>query len=310
MPRIVKGRDAGGSKGSRGTAGPGERGRAVDDGVGSDRPRTGIGRTWRAAQRPRPSRRRAHGLARLRQQRRPARYRRRLHAGPSGTTPTNESNSPVQAPRLREDPIPPRRTRPSHRRARRRRLRASPPGGAPRTRRALRRRSDDPPRRRRRARRRTLTSSSEDRARHRSRRRHRVAQCMRASRPCCPPNPETAHRALGGMGEWNGVGGSRTGEVLRSFVCEGAIGARGRTRERAVVPGSARSYLRGALRYDRAELRTTGSARSTTALDCVRPRGFAYDREKPVAHGDETGHAPRHPGLHRPAARRPAARRR
>ena len=267
MPQIVKGRDAEGSKGSRGTAGPGERGRAVDDGVGSDRPRTGIGRTWRAAQRPRPSRRRAHGLARLRQQRRPARYRRRLHAGPSGTTPTNESNSPVQAPRLREDPIPPRRTRPSHRRARRRRLRASPPGGAPRTRRALRRRSDDPPRRRRRARRRTLTSSSEARARHRSRRRHRVARCMRASRPCCPPNPETAHRALGGMGEWNGVGGSRTGEVLRSFVCEGAVGAgggrrfgvpgscavvpggarsypgaRGRTRGRAVVPGSARSY--------------------------------------------------------------------
>ena len=265
MPRIVKGRDAGGSKGSRGTAGPGERGRAVDD-DGSDRPRTGIGRTWRAAQRPRPSRRRAHGLARLRQQRRPARYRRRLHAGPSGTTPTNESNSPVQVPRLREDPIPPRRTRPSHRRARRRRLRASPPGGAPRTRRALRRRSDDPPRRRRRARRRTLTSSSEARARHRSRRRHRVARCMRASRPCCPPNSETAHRALGEMGEWNGVGGSRTGEVLRSFVCEGAIGAGGGRRfgvpgSCAVVPGSARSYLKDPLRYDRAALRTTARDR-------------------------------------------------
>ena len=318
MPRIVKGRDAGGSKGSRGTAGPGERGRAVDDDGGSDRPRTGIGRTWRAAQRPRPSRRRAHGLARLRQQRRPARYRRRLHAGPSGTTPTNESNSPVQAPRLREDPIPPRRTRPSHRRARRRRLRASPPGGAPRTRRALRRRSDDPPRRRRRARRRTLTSSSEARARHRSRRRHRVAQCMRASRPCCPPNPETAHRALGGMGEWNGVGGSRTGEVLRSFVCEGAIGAgggrrfgvpgscavvpggarsypgaRGRTRERAVVPGSARSYLKDPLRYDRAALRTTARAGGTTTRLYVRPRG--------------TDDAQRRSGIHSPAPRAPQA---
>ena len=69
------------------------------------------------------------------------------------------------------------------------------------------------------------------------------------------------------------------------------------------VSRDARSYLRGALRYDRAELRTTGSAGSTTAPDYVRPRGFAYDREKLVAHGDETGHAPRHPGLHRPAAR-------
>ena len=88
------------------------------------------------------------------------------------------------------------------------------------------------------------------------------------------------------------------------------VGTRGRTRRRAVVPDGARSYLRGALRYDRAELRTTGSAGGTTAPDYVRPRGFTYDREKPVAHGDETGHAPRHPGLHRPAARRPAARRR
>ena len=295
MPQIVKGRDAGGS---RGTAGPGERGRAVDDGVGSDRPRTGIGRTWRAAQRPRPSRRRAHGLARLRQQRRPARYRRRLHAGPSGTTPTNESNSPVQAPRLREDPIPPRRTRPSHRRARRRRLRASPPGGAPRTRRALRRRSDDPPRRRRRARRRTLTSSSEARARHRSRRRHRVARCMRASRPCCPPNSETAHRALGEMGEWNGVGGSRTGEVLRSFVCEGAVGAGGGRRfgvpgSCAVVPGSARSYLKDPLRYDRAALRTTARAGGTTTRLYVRPRG--------------TDDAQRRSGIRSPAPRAPQA---
>ena len=48
--------------------------------------------------------------------------------------------------------------------------------------------------------------------------------------------------------------------------------ARGRTRGRAVVPGSARSYLRGALRYDHGELRTTGSAGGTTARLYVRPR--------------------------------------
>ena len=78
--------------------------------------------------------------------------------------------------------------------------------------------------------------------------------------------------------------------------------ARGRTRGRAVVPEGARSYLRGALRYDHAELRTTGSAGGTTAPDYVRPRGFTYDRAGPMAHGDEAQCAGRHP----PRARRRA----
>ena len=64
-------------------------------------------------------------------------------------------------------------------------------------------------------------------------------------------------------------------------------GTRGRTRGRAVVPEGAWSYLRGALRYDHGELRTTGSAGGTTAPDYVRPRGFTYDRAGPMAHGDE-----------------------
>ena len=46
--------------------------------------------------------------------------------------------------------------------------------------------------------------------------------------------------------------------------------ARGRTRRRAVVPDGARSYLRGALRYDRA-------ARGTTWRGKARPRGPGYD---------------------------------
>ena len=49
---------------------------------------------------------------------------------------------------------------------------------------------------------------------------------------------------------------------------------RGRTRRRVVVPGGARSYLRGALRYDRAVLRTTG-------WDRVRPRTPRPRRENP-----------------------------
>ena len=111
---------------------------------------------------------------------------------------------------------------------------------------------------------------------------------------------------------WSYVG-ARGRTPGRAVVPRGARsypGTRGRTPGRAVVPRGARSYLRGALRYDRAELRTTGSTGNTTAPDYVRPRGFTYDRAGPMTHGDETGHAPRHPGLHRPAARRPAARRR
>ena len=117
--------------------------------------------------------------------------------------------------------------------------------------------------------------------------------------------------------EWAGAGGSVPRGPARSYpgargrTPERAVvpgdarsypGTRGRTPERAVVPRSARSYLRGALRYDRAELRTTGSVRSTTALDCVRPRGVAYDGAGPMAHGDEAQCVDRHP----PRARRRA----
>ena len=128
------------------------------------------------------------------------------------------------------------------------------------------------------------------------------------------PSPNrAASSAPSCVGAVGAGGGRRFGVPGSCAVVPGSawsyVGARGRTPGRAVVPRGAQSYLRGALRYDRAELRTTGSAGSTTAPDYVRPRGFTYDREKPVAHGDETGHAPRHPGLHRPAARRPAARR-
>ena len=57
---------------------------------------------------------------------------------------------------------------------------------------------------------------------------------------------------------------------------------RGRTRRRVVVPGGARSYFRGALRYDRAVLRTTG-------WDRVRPRTPRPRRGKP-----RTTPSPRH----------------
>ena len=57
---------------------------------------------------------------------------------------------------------------------------------------------------------------------------------------------------------------------------------RGRTRRRVVVPGGARSYLRGALRYDRAVLRTSG-------WDRVRPRTPRPRRGKP-----RTTPSPRH----------------
>ena len=90
---------------------------------------------------------------------------------------------------------------------------------------------------------------------------------------------------------------------------------RGRTRERAVVPGGrvvvpggARSYLRASLRYDRVELRTTACAGGTTARFYVRPGGTAYDRAGPMAHGDEPVCAPGRSGLRRPASRRSAGR--
>ena len=95
-------------------------------------------------------------------------------------------------------------------------------------------------------------------------------------------------------------------EVFRPIVREGAVGVGGcrwfGVSGRVVVPESAWSYLRGALRYDRVELRTTGSAGGTTAPDYVRPRGFTYDRAGPMAHGDEAQCAGRHP----PRARRRA----
>lgn len=71
---------------------------------------------------------------------------------------------------------------------------------------------------------------------------------------------------------------------------------RGRTRRRVVVPGGARSYLRGALRYDRAVLRTTAvrwgydhAVLRTTGWDRVRPRTPRPRRGKP-----RTTPSPRH----------------
>ena len=66
-----------------------------------------------------------------------------------------------------------------------------------------------------------------------------------------------------------GVGGCRRFGVSGRAVVPGSawsyVGTRGRTPGRAVVPRGAQSYLRGALRYDRAGLRTT-------ARLYVRPR--------------------------------------
>ena len=93
------------------------------------------------------------------------------------------------------------------------------------------------------------------------------------------------------------------GVLVRSYV-----GARGRTRERAVVPGNARSYLRSLLRYDRVELRTTACGRDTTARFYIRPGEIAYDRAGPMAHDVEAVCAPRRCGLRRPAVHGPAAR--
>ena len=93
------------------------------------------------------------------------------------------------------------------------------------------------------------------------------------------------------------------GVLVRSYV-----GARGRTRERVVVPGSVRSYLKSLLRYDRVELRTTACGRGTTARFYIRPGEIAYDRAGPMAHDVEAVCAPRRCGLRRPAVHGPAAR--
>ena len=123
----------------------------------------------------------------------------------------------------------------------------------------------------------------------------------------------------------------RRGDTIRPFMCEGAVGvgecrwfgtlepcavvpgargrtrrravgpgsaqsypeARGRTRKRAVVPGGARSYLKDPLRYDRAALRTTARAGGTTTRLYVRPRG--------------TDDARRRSGIRSPAPRAPQA---
>ena len=70
----------------------------------------------------------------------------------------------------------------------------------------------------------------------------------------------------------SGPGGSALPE-FRAVVRSGGRSyrsARGRTQQRAVVPSRARSYLRGLLRYDRADSRTTSRRR-------VRPREPGYD---------------------------------
>ena len=85
-----------------------------------------------------------------------------------------------------------------------------------------------------------------------------------------------------------GAGGSVSRGPARSYP-----GARGRTRKRAVVPGSAQSYLKDPLRYDRAKLRTTARAGGTTTRLYVRPRG--------------TDDARRRSGIRSPAPRAPQA---
>ena len=81
-------------------------------------------------------------------------------------------------------------------------------------------------------------------------------------------------------------------------MCEGAVGVGecrwfGTLEPCAVVPGSARSYLKDPLRYDRAALRTTARAGGTTTRLYVRPRG--------------TDDAQRRSGIHSPAPRAPQA---
>ena len=79
-------------------------------------------------------------------------------------------------------------------------------------------------------------------------------------------------------------------EVFRPIVREGAVGVGGcrwfGVSGRVVVPESAWSYLRGALRYDRVELRTTGSAGGTTACGGVRPRGAYGTQQNPCQRRD------------------------
>ncbi len=79
-------------------------------------------------------------------------------------------------------------------------------------------------------------------------------------------------------------------EVFRPIVREGAVGVGGcrwfGVSGRVVVPESAWSYLRGALRYDRVELRTTGSAGGTTACGGVRPRGAYGTQQNPCRRRD------------------------
>ena len=145
---------------------------------------------------------------------------------------------------------------------------------------------------------------------------------MSASRSIVPIVSETDRSLFGLRGEdsHDDVG------VIGFFVREGVVGVggaggsafrsparsypetRGRIRGCAVVLGVARSYLRGALRYDRVELCTTACGRGTTARFYARPGGTAYDRAGPMAHGDEPVRAPGRSGLRRPASRRSAVR--
>ena len=139
-----------------------------------------------------------------------------------------------------------------------------------------------------------------------------------------------------------GVGGCRRFGVSGRAVVPGSawsyVGTRGRTPGRAVVPRGAQSYLRGALRYDRAGLRTTARlyVRPRRADDARRrngarspaprapPTGGAQASGAPPVSAHGTGmrsdgfhrHRPAHgriegslsAGLHRPTARGPAAR--
>ena len=87
-----------------------------------------------------------------------------------------------------------------------------------------------------------------------------------STRPSHRRRPVPRHSCVRVWVGWAGAGGS---------VSQGAWsypGARGRTRERVVVPGGARPYLRGALRYDHVELRTTACGGGTTTRGRWRTR--------------------------------------
>ena len=100
-----------------------------------------------------------------------------------------------------------------------------------------------------------------------------------------------AHRAgaVGGLEPLDSRREATAGRAVQRRIV--AKAPRGRTRGRAVVPGSARSHpgTRGRTRGRAVRPRGVAYGRERRGYDRagLRPRGFTYDRAGPMAHSDE-----------------------